>query len=525
MARREINIELRADGSKAVGEFGKVGKASRDLIVNVKKIGGAFGELGGLLGDLSSNILKGGVWGVMNAVVQAGVGLFQRWRDSAKEAAKASEEAVQKMADGVKSAVAEINSAYSTATSAADKWLAKTEKQIETTKRLAVAEQELAKQRALASGDKAGAAKADENIAVIKAKSEAEAEAARVKGYERRRAAAEEAARKAERELDKAAAKVEEVNARRQAMLGDPGRRGDRSVSYKPGDESSAWGRANREAVGWAGLRNGQRIALLAQNRGSEWDAMVKDYRDRVFREERKKVLESDDWKSATNELKTSMEASGKASDALFEMRQRLADIDAEEKRRLKENEAKRIESAARQVADDSAAEIAAAKAAAQERDRLDRELHAKRMADLRAEIAAQKDAASPLRVAAAVAQSEFERAFAMYRDPTRAASEIAEERDRAADLKQLHRDASRYGGKWRIDELSALMSAGDSAGVQSRLEDWRKSRSFSPEVEAMVRASAAERTRTTVEDELRKIETNTSGLAQKLDELLKMKE
>ena len=112
-----------------------------------------------------------------------------------------------------------------------------------------------------------------------------------------------------------------------------------------------------------------------------------------------------------------------------------------------------------------------------------------------------------------------------MYRDPTRAASEIAEERDRAADLKQLHRDASRYGGKWRIDELSALMSAGDSAGVQSRLEDWRKSRSFSPEVEAMVRASAAERTRTTVEDELRKIETNTSGLAQKLDELLKMKE
>ncbi|MBO7721387.1 MAG: hypothetical protein J6T01_03180 [Kiritimatiellae bacterium] len=45
MARREINIELRADGSKAVGEFGKVGKASRDLIVNVKKIGNAFGEI------------------------------------------------------------------------------------------------------------------------------------------------------------------------------------------------------------------------------------------------------------------------------------------------------------------------------------------------------------------------------------------------------------------------------------------------------------------------------------------------
>ena len=145
-------------------------------------------------------------------------------------------------------------------------------------------------------------------------------------------------------------------------------------------------------------------------------------------------------------------------------------------------------------------------------------------MADLRAEIAAQKDAASQRQAVAAAAQSEFERAFAMYRDPARAAAEIEEERDRAADLKQLHKDASRYGGKWRIDELSALMSAGDAAGVQSRREDWRKSRSFSPEVEAMVRASAAEQTQTTVTDELRKIEKNTGNLATKLEELISMK-
>ena len=44
MARHEINIELRANGSNAVSEFGKVGKASRDLIVYVKKIGNVFGE-------------------------------------------------------------------------------------------------------------------------------------------------------------------------------------------------------------------------------------------------------------------------------------------------------------------------------------------------------------------------------------------------------------------------------------------------------------------------------------------------
>ncbi len=164
--------------------------------------------------------------------------------------------------------------------------------------------------------------------------------------------------------------------------------------------------------------------------------------------------------------------------------------------------------------------EVKAAQDAARERDRLDRELHQKRMADLRAEIAAQKEAASPLQAAAASAATEFERAFAMYRDPSRAAAEIGEEKDRAEDLERLHRDASRYGGKWRIDELSQLMAAGDSQGVDSRLAEWRKSRSFSPEVEAMVRASAAEQTKTTAEDELRKLNEKTGELTQKLETL-----
>ena len=141
-------------------------------------------------------------------------------------------------------------------------------------------------------------------------------------------------------------------------------------------------------------------------------------------------------------------------------------------------------------------------------------------MADIRAEIEEQKKAASPFQAAAASAATEFERAFAMYRDPSRAAAAIGEEKDRAEDLERLHRDASRYGGKWRIDELPQLMAAGDSQGVDSRLAEWRKSRSFSPEVEAMVRASAAEQTKTTAEDELRKLNEKTGELTQKLETL-----
>ena len=186
----------------------------------------------------------------------------------------------------------------------------------------------------------------------------------------------------------------------------------------------------------------------------------------------------------------------------------------AEEKKKAEE----------KRIADVKAAELKAAAEAAKVREQLDREAHKKRMADIRAEIAAATGKGNLLKATAADAQNEFDRAFAMYRDPARAASVIGEEEDYRNDLNRLHRDATRYGGRWRIDELSRLMAAGDSQGVSDTLANWRKSKSFSPQIEAMVRASAAERTKTTAEEELRKIQANTAGLAEKLDELLAMK-
>ncbi|MBO7686552.1 MAG: hypothetical protein J6V72_09220, partial [Kiritimatiellae bacterium] len=186
---------------------------------------------------------------------------------------------------------------------------------------------------------------------------------------------------------------------------------------------------------------------------------------------------------------------------------------------------------------------------AVKERARMEREAHQRRMADIRAELAEQGKAAGILKSRSAAAQSEFDRAFAMFRDPSRAAAEIGEEKSYAADLDRLHRSARQYGGKWRIDELSRLMAAGDTRGVADTLNAWRKTKGFTPEVEAMVRASAAENVKTTVEDELRKIDDkvasmndvlkqmadaqsgklgsiadSTSGLAAKVDQLLKVK-
>ena len=268
----------------------------------------------------------------------------------------------------------------------------------------------------------------------------------------------------------------------------------------------------------------------------------------------------SDTIKLADEELKA-LEKVRDAQEAETELyvKERELALDKEEKKaeeQQKKLTLERLKDAAKAADEKYKATKAAAEKAAKaemeitkELENLDRQRHELRMADLREEIAKQKEAAEPFRAVVAAAQTEFDRAFAMYRDPEKAAAQIEEERDYASDLKQLHKDARRYGGKWRIDELSQLMSAGDTQGVTDTLERWRRNKNFTPEVESMVRASAAEKTKTTAEDELRKlndkteklvadlkelsntrdeklseIERNTNQLANKVDELLSVK-
>lgn len=300
-------------------------------------------------------------------------------------------------------------------------------------------------------------------------------------------------------------------------------------------------------------MAEGHWLGKMADNgwlgRGMKW-AADDNKKDAAYEAEQEEEIRNRARESGRRE-----EAKSAEREAME--KKRIEDNLAEaQKKKDEEREAAAAEAAAKEAAkaaeERQKAEIAAAKAAAQERERLDRELHQKRMNDLREEIEAQSKAQAGQSAIRSAAQTEFERAFAMYRDPSRAASEIAEERDRADDLDSLHRDARRYGGKWRIDELASLMSAGDSQGVSDRLAEWRKSSKFSPEVEAMVRASAAEKTRDLAEERMQQIADtvremselqkeasgqaaqtaqsardtaeNTRDLAAKIDTLLKVK-
>lgn len=266
----------------------------------------------------------------------------------------------------------------------------------------------------------------------------------------------------------------------------------------------------------WARLREELRAAERMGNQYRKAGGFDEFLEQEEIVAQKKKAIE--DNQAAFENLNSEEEAAQLESATRDIERQTKAKEEAE---KLAAEKAKVDADLAKKAEDERVKAVAAEKKA---REAMEVELHKQRTDNLKAEIESAKGAAAGVSGVAQSAQTEFDRAFAMYRDPALAASSIAEERDYAADYKQLGKDANRYGGSWRINELASLMASGDTSGQAAKLEEWRKSSKFTPEVEAMVRASAADKTKTTAEDELRKINANTANLDKKLDELLSMK-
>lgn len=119
---------------------------------------------------------------------------------------------------------------------------------------------------------------------------------------------------------------------------------------------------------------------------------------------------------------------------------------------------------------------------------------------------------------------AQFERAFDLWRDPEAAASAVEADKKRGEDMKAFRNAVNRYGGKGKIDEYAQLMRAGDDEGMQERLTQWRKSSKFTPQVEQMVKAAAADQNKNAAEKSLANIEKDVSGLTKKIEELLSLK-
>lgn len=120
--------------------------------------------------------------------------------------------------------------------------------------------------------------------------------------------------------------------------------------------------------------------------------------------------------------------------------------------------------------------------------------------------------------------QGEFDRSFDLWRNPEAAAQAVESDKKRAEDMRRFRKEVNRYGGKGKIDEAARLMREGDEEGLQSRLEQWRKSARFTPQVEQMVKAAAADQNKNSAEKSLAEIAKNTENLDKKLDQLLALK-
>lgn len=164
----------------------------------------------------------------------------------------------------------------------------------------------------------------------------------------------------------------------------------------------------------------------------------------------------------------------------------------------------------------------------AAERDRVRKERAAADQAARREALQSAHDAAKArageLASASSAYQSQFERAFDLWRDPeaAKSAQDAAIKRD--DDMKRYRKAVSRYFGKSQIDETARLMREGDTEGVEARMSEWRKSSRFSAQTEQLVRAAAAEQNKQAADKALIDIEKNTRDLSKKLDDLLKLK-
>ena len=511
MAGGVVNIALKVSGAGSViDELGNVNKSIKgtanviaDLSRSAKVMAHSIGGFAGRIVDLAKTIFTGGLLEVGAKLVSM---VYDTFVESSERVLEKAKEDAKKLSEAYGETLAEMKKSSEQGISEIDALLKKRKEEIDHIHKVAMAEKELEKQRASAAGNTKRVLEIENEQRELTKKNVADQLELEGESFEAKRAIAEKAAADAE-----AQAKYLENES-----WGSFKKLRSMSEEVK---------RSVREYNNLAFFREGEDPESLPKRvRARRIPKVYMDQEEAAIREAINKLHERSDWVAEDARHKALDTRAKEARKFADETKKNLEEMDDAEQMRLENAIAEENLVEAKAVKERQKAELAAAQDVAKERARLEGELHKQRMDDLRKEIAAQKDAATPLRAVAAAAQSEFDKAFAMYRDPSRAAAEIGEEKDYRSDLNRLHRDARRYGAKWRIDELSSLMAAGDTRGVSDTLAEWRKNKGFTPEVEAMVRASAAENAKTTVEDELRKIETNTAGLDKKLDELLSMK-
>ena len=444
-----------------------------------------LGTVGAAIGGVVGNLVKGSLWGAATAGIMGVVEAFKKWRAEAALAAEANAKAFKATIDEANAAAEQIKSAYQKSNERIDAEAKKKLEAIELTKRQTKAELELAAAKARAAGNESAAAEAEKKSAV--ASGMAARESAKVS-------------------VEAAYQKREEAKRQASGLVG-----------WKDGEfkfDPKEWERQRR-------LSNGRisRLRRGIDNSGDErakepsWDTRNADKvlsANPEYQDENGKTIKG--RKALEEELKKEQESRAKL----------LADMKKSKQAAENIADAERVLTAARKeekiaiVENQKSIVIARAAAAKASKDEM-----LKKYQSSKSGYDTQRQSAASERDRW---QGEFDRAFDLWRDPDAAASAVEADKRRGEDMKAFRKAVNRYGGKGKIDEYASLMRAGDEEGMQERLTQWRKSSKFTPQVEQMVKAAAADQNKNAAEKSLANIEKHTAELAKEFKEILAIK-
>ena len=443
----------------------------QSLTVMSSKLGAVGAAIGGVVG----NLVKGSLWGAATAAIMGVVEAVKKWRAEAALAAEENAKAFAKVQEKAKEAADQMKSAYQKSNELIDAAAKKKFEDIELTKKQTKAELELAAAKAKAAGKESEAA-----------------------ALSRKAAGEDTKATKESAKITVDAAKKKLDAAKKQA-LGLPGWENN-GQDFK--FDAREWEKQRR-------ARNGRMMYLRqqikdAENQNIEAAAHAQDKggNKKEFSDIGDLKKELEDEKKAKESFIVQMKTARQAAENIADAERVLTQARKEEKVAIVENQ--------KSIFIGRTEAIKASK-----------EEQLKAIQDKQSKISAPR---AGLTSEVSRWQGEFNAAFDLWRDPEAAQQAVDADKKRGEDMKAFRKAVNRYGGKGKIDEYARLMREGDEEGMQDRLTQWRKSSKFTPQVEQMVKAAAADQNRNAAEKSLANIDKNTADLAKKFDEILRVK-
>ena len=478
----------------------------------IAKLSTVFGGLGASIGGAVNMLLHGGVWGAAAEGVKMVIGAIQKWRAEAALAAEMNAKAMKESAERAKEAAEAMKASYQKSNEMIDAAAKKKLEDIELTKKQTKAELELAAAKARAAGDDTKASKLEQQASQAEAKAAEDSAKVSVKAAEDKLKAAKDAAKylpgwKTKNGVQANGSDKDGLYAPRttgkdfefDGKKWDKERRKVRDRINElegilnPATRQKSWSQSVYEAQGFWGKTK----AFLGIPEGKENNTGVQDPT------QRKKLQEElEGLRNSLTYLKENWKKAKQAAENIAEAERVLTNARKSEQAVIVENQKSIV-----------IARATAAKASKEEQ--------LKKLRDDKSGLDAKRSSS-----ASEVSrwQGEFNTAFDLWRDPEAAASAVEADKKRGEDIKRFRKEVNRYGGKGKIDEYARLMREGDEEGMQERLSEWRKSSKFTPQVEQMVKAAAADQNKNAAEKSLANIEKDVSGLTKKIDELLSLK-